>query len=229
MELGRNLRLATLTTVPLAIASAAVQASASAPCEHGRLVHSWGGAESQVIACSYGEEPSILGEDRWRASGLTFYRLVPKRGAQEILDSLEANPPIEYSREGGNLIFVIFTYDPRSSSPAAIFRRVLPIAGESAVPSLELVLHAPPPDPARVDAIFSVLSGPRPPDSTWRLESIEEMLFELRNYGLADPQSMSARLQALGSPPWRDGAAAESLSQVLRELALVERAQKERQ
>ncbi len=216
------MRYAVLIAALLAATSLVATANTSSRCEHGSLTHSWRAGDSEIFACSYGNEPRKVGGDRWRASGITFYRGNQNHGSREIIDSSEAKPPIEYSVKNGKLTLLVYTYDPRSSSPEILFRRVIPVAGIELEPTLEVVLRPPSPDPARVEQILSALSAPRPLDSDQFLDRVDHMLFELRNYGLRDPQSMSTRLHALGSPWWRDGHAAESLTEVLEELELVQ-------
>jgi hypothetical protein len=194
---------------------------------NGELAHSWTSGESTLFACSYGSTPRRLGPDHWQAWGIAFYKAVGEQPARAITDSSEVRS-IEYSIENDRLILLLRTYDPRSASPVVLFRETLPVSGDDVDLSVELVLDPPASDPSRVEEIFSFLSGPRPSRGKEDFDQIETALFELRNHGLSDPRGMLARLDSLGTPWWRDGAAAEALSQVQQELQLADRARSHR-
>jgi len=206
----------------LTASSSVATADVSPSCSYGPPVPLWKDGGSEIFACCYGDRPASVGNDRWRASGIAFYRIIGPR-LSLILDSSEAHLPIEYEIRNGNLVIFTYTYDPRAEAPTVLFKRALPLAGSAVQPSLELILRSPKANPARVDEIFAVLAAPRPEDTREFLDQIYDLLFELRNYGLINPRSMVERLRSLGSPWWRDGHASETLAEVVEELELVQR------
>ncbi|MFQ5992607.1 MAG: hypothetical protein ACE5NA_09250 [Nitrospiraceae bacterium] len=203
-------------------------------CKFGSHVHSWRVADYAVYACSYGVEPREIKPGGWKASGIAFYRLATsgtELHPQLIKKSSEAEPDIEYSFRDGVLSFVVYTYDPRPNGHVPFVRESFDLSEEDLKPKIEILLKPPPRDDAKVDELFRILAMPKRGamelfrDCEPVGECITRILYELRNYGLRDPQDVLGWLEAIGAPWWRDGYSALTLKQVKEELVLVQKAQ----
>ncbi|MFQ5803222.1 MAG: hypothetical protein ACE5JQ_10040 [Candidatus Methylomirabilales bacterium] len=199
------------------------------------VVHILRKGDYAIFGCSYGTEPREIRPGWWRAAGIAFYR---QEGGEDlsrrvlIKDSSEAEPDLEYSVGADRLSFILYTYDPREPNHVPFAKESYRLSDPEFKAEVEILLKASAANRERVNELFRVLALPREQavavldDPSWVGSRITQILYELRNYGIRDPKGMLQRLKSIGNRWWRDGHAAESLSDIKAELKLVEQSRK---
>lgn len=186
-------------------------------CDH-RLVHIWKYPKAHVFCCSFGSNPVEILSGIWKASGIEFKR-IPRANLENtpecILTISEAEPEVEYRCDSEALEVTHYTYDPRVAGFAPFvtmrFEHDRPI--EKKLLSLRLS-----PDTSPIAPVLEYLNLPR---CSANLQTIEEMLYHLRNMGLSIPRQARKWTQDLWRSWWCDGALAEILQDIEKQLELI--------
>jgi hypothetical protein len=186
-------------------------------CRH-RLIHLWKYPKAHVLCCSYGSDPVEILSGIWKGSGIEFHRFPGAKVAkvpEYMLNISEAEPEVEYRCDAEALEVTSYTYDPRVAGFTAFmtmrFEHDRPIEGR--LLTLRLV-----PEIAPIEPVLKYLRLPR--DSA-KFETIEKNLFRLRNIGLSTPRQALEWTRELRGSWWCDGDAAESLTNITKQLEMV--------
>ena len=186
----------------------------------GQAVQAWNVGESLVVSDSYGSPPILLAHDHWLAGGIRIGQLLDAGDIHWLFDSSEAEPDIEYWPSGSKFYIVqtAHLYDENRFAP--FVKHEFDLTKVPATSRVELLLEA---DPAAVAEIPSLVNEIWSIDQYDRSGGLEFLLLRLWRAGLTDPGQVCEEFRKLQSAKWYDGAMAELVTSMTRELGLVER------
>lgn len=196
-------------------ASLAEAALLRAMCGRYRPVNAWRSGTFGLVVCSFGSEPVPQPADRWFGSGLVFTAFSPSH-TETLYVSGEGDPAVLYSVRGTTLTVVQHSYDPRIDDHAPFVEHAFAFDRSPAGVSRRLLMSPSADTDRDLTEALAVLALPSEGGSA----SHEIALFRVRNAGLADREGSSRVLALAAEYPWCDGAVAEALSSIRRELEL---------
>jgi hypothetical protein len=193
--------------------SLAEAAALRAQCGRHRPVNAWRVGAFGLVVCSFGSEPEPQPADKWRGSGLVFTAFTSAH-TETVYVSWEGDAEVLYWVRDTTLRVVQHSYDPRVGGHAPFIEHAFAF-DRSPVSVTRHLLLAPSADPARELREAEASLALRPVDGS---SEFEIAMFRVRNAGLADREGAKRVLDGAAENPWCDGAYAEVLSSIRKEL-----------
>ena len=184
---------------------------------------SWLVGESMVVLDLYGSPPIPHG-DRWRVSGVQIGQR-PIRATDDVrwlFDSTEADPEIEFWSADSRFYIVQSTFflDDQLFSP--FVRHEFDFTEVPASSRVELLVK---PDPSLVQEVPRLLEEIESHRSDeLEMGLLDDLLYQIWRAGLNDPQRVCEELGRFKDAPWCDGMYAETVTSMMDDLVLVQRA-----
>ena len=189
-------------------------------CEGFEASQAWAMSSHSFVVCTLGHQIQI-GAARWQATGVIIKSINLQRGVKTHLFMSEADPTVEYwmSRDGFHV--VQYAYDPDAQKALPFVERIFAESGGRIVERIEVSerhheLHS-------LESLLQVLDSERQ-DVTF--DEIEYAIFRLREVAKTSPELVMDAAQERRSAWWCDGAVAQSLSELVREVNIILNAQR---
>ena len=184
------------------------------------LVESWRLGQSIASVWSYGSPPILLSDGRRCGSGIRFGQrhIDDASDVHWLYDSPEGEPDIEYWMSEDTLTVVqhALLYDRDRFMPFVRHEFRL-----TRMPPAERRILLLRPDLTMLSQIPVLVRGIESFEPGSSIDEIDDLLFQLWQAGLGDPDRVRAILKSFQDHWWHDGYMAETVTAMARELALV--------
>ena len=187
----------------------------------GQAVHVWHVGDSIVVVDSYGSPPIRLDHDHWRAAGVRIGQLHVTEDVHWLFNSSEAESDIEYWLSASKFYVVqeALLYDEHCFAP--FVKHEFDLTKVPALSKVELLLNV---DPSLVAGIPVLVKEIWSIDRDDYSDRLEVLLSRLWRTGLSDPDRVCEEFRRFKAAKWCNGAIAEEVRWMTRDLGLVQRA-----
>ena len=187
----------------------------------GLSAHVWHLADSIIAVESYGSPPIRLDHDHWRAAGVRISQFHANKDPHCLFESSEAELDIEYwlSDSKFHVVQEAHLYDENRFAP--FVKHEFDLKKMPALSTVELLLNV---DPSLIAGIPVLVKEIRSIDRDDNSERLDVLLFRLWKAGLSDPGRVCEEFRRFKAAWWYDGAMAEEVTSMTKELGLVQRA-----